>query len=122
MVSDRILEHLKNPHNMGKMDRPDGVGKIGDTICEDELNVYIRVEDGKIVDAGFEGFACAAAIVTSSVATDLAKGKTPEEILKMTKEDVIKELGEVPGTKMKCLDLGSDGVKAAVRDYLSKKK
>jgi nitrogen fixation NifU-like protein len=105
---------------MAKMEDPDGVGVVGDTICEDELKAYIKVRDGRVVEATFEGFACAAALVTSSVATDLAKGKTLEEVLKLSKEDVIRELEDLPKTKSKCIHLGTEAIRRAARDYLEK--
>jgi nitrogen fixation NifU-like protein len=120
MVSEKVLEHLRHPHNMARMEDPDGVGVVGETICEDELKAYIKVKDGKVVDASFEGFACAAALVTSSVATDLAKGKTLEEVMRLSKDDVIKELGELPRTKSKCIHLGTEAIKRAAKDYMEK--
>ncbi|NOZ76436.1 MAG: iron-sulfur cluster assembly scaffold protein [Euryarchaeota archaeon] len=119
-MSDKILEHLRQPHNMEKMKDPDGVGVVRETICEDELKAYIKVRDGRVVDASFEGFACAAALVTSSVATDLVKGRTPEEVLALTTDDVIKELGSLPETKSECIHLGAEAVRRAARDYLEK--
>jgi nitrogen fixation NifU-like protein len=120
MISEKVATILRNPYNMGKMKGPDGVGKVENLLCEDHVWVYIKVKDDKIVDAKFEAFACTPAIVTSQIATELAKGKTVQEALKITKDDVVKELGGLPPIKKYCSDLGTDGLKAAIEDYLSK--
>jgi nitrogen fixation NifU-like protein len=122
MISERIVEILKSPKNMGKIENPDGIGKVENPLCEDEVWIFIRVENDKIIDAKFEAFACTPAIVTSSIATELAKGKTIKEALKITKDDVVAEIGGLPPIKKHCSDLGTDGLKAAIEDYLSKKE
>jgi nitrogen fixation NifU-like protein len=123
MISQKIVEILKNPENMGKIENPDGVGKVtlGAPHCEDEVWFYIKVEDDRIVDAKFEAFACAPALVTTSIATKLAKGKTIEEARKLSKEDIAAFIGGLPQIERECSDLGTDALKAAIEDYLKKK-
>ncbi len=122
MYSKKVMELFRNPHNMGKMENPDGIGKVGNPVCGDVMYIYLRVRDGKIADIKFETFGCAAAIATSSMITDLAKGKTLEEALNITRNDVADALEGLPPVKMHCSNLASDGLKAAIEDYRSKQK
>jgi nitrogen fixation NifU-like protein len=107
---------------MGKMENPDGVGKVGNPQCGDVMAMYIKVKDEKIFDIKFQTFGCTAAIASSSIATELVKGKTLDEALKLTRNDVAKELGGLPAIKMHCSLLATDALKAAIEDYLKKKK
>ena len=102
---------------MGKMDNADGAGKVGDPVCGDVMWIYIKVKDNRIVDCKFETFGCVAAIAASSVLTELVKGKTVEEALRVTNKDVAKELGGLPPIKMHCSLLAEEGIKAAIEDY-----
>jgi len=116
------MDHFRNPHNYGKMENPDGVGRVGNPQCGDEMVIYIKVENDVIVDVKFETFGCVAAIASSSITTDLVKGKTIEEALKITNKDVVDQLGGLPAIKTHCSVLAEDGIKAAIEDYLKKKK
>ena len=121
-----VLEHFRNPHNVGKMENPDGVGKVGNVICGDVMWIYIKVQENNkkedfIQDIKFETFGCVAALATSSALTDLAKGKTLEEAIKIKKDDVVNSLGELPSIKIHCSLLAVDALSEAIYDYLSKK-
>ena len=105
---------------MGKMEDADGIGKVGNKVCGDVMWIYIKVKDNRIVDCKFETFGCVAAIATSSVLTELVKGKTIEEALKVNNKDVANELGGLPPIKMHCSLLAEQGLKSAVADYRQK--
>lgn len=120
----KVIEHFKHPHNYGKMKNPDGVGKVGNPVCGDVMWLYIKVGKNKkgeeiIKDIKFETFGCVAAISTSSVITDLAKGKTIEEALKIKRDNVIDYLGGLPPIKIHCSLLAVDALAEAIYDYLS---
>lgn len=124
--SKKVIEHFQKPHNYGKMKNPDGVGKVGNPICGDVMHLYIKVEKDKkgreiIKDIRYETFGCVAAISTSSVVTDLAKGKTLQQALKIDSNKVVKSLGGLPEIKYHCSLLAVDALKKAINDYLSKK-
>jgi len=121
MYSPRVLEHFKNPRNYGRIEDADGIGKVGNPICGDVMYIYIKVKDNRIVDIKFETFGCVAAIATSSMVTELVKGKTIEEALKITNKTVADALDGLPPIKMHCSLLAEQGIKAAVEDYLKKK-
>jgi len=112
-----FIEHFTSPRNVGSMDDADGEGKCGDPGCGDSLNIYIKVKDGVIEDIRFLVFGCAAAIATSSMTTELAKGKTLEEALKITEKDIAEALGGLPENKMHCSNLGAKALKNAINDY-----
>jgi len=123
----RVIKHFKKPHNYGRMKNPDGLGKVGNPVCGDVMWLYIKVGKDKkgreiIKDIKFETFGCVAAIATSSVITDLAKGKTIEEAMKINREDIIKFLGGLPPIKIHCSVLAAGALSEAIYDYLSKKK
>ncbi len=118
--SDRVKEHFLNPRNVGKMEDPDGVGEVGNPVCGDMMKIYIKVKDGRIVDIKFETFGCAAAIAASSIATEMVKGKTLEEAMRLTKKEVVEELGGLPPQKIHCSLLAEDAIKAAIEDYWRK--
>jgi nitrogen fixation NifU-like protein len=122
MYSKKVLEHFKKPHNVGKIENADGVGTVGNRACGDVMKLYIKVKDNKIVDIKFETMGCAAAIATSSIITDLAKGKTIEEALKITKDNIVEELEGLPPVKVHCSLLAIDALHAAIKDYQEKKK
>ena len=130
MYSEDVIKHFRNPHNMGKIKNPDGVGKIGNIICGDVMWLYIKVgksasrrKKGQeiIKDVKFETFGCTAAIATSSMITDLAKGKTLEEALKIDKNKITDSLGGLPPIKIHCSVLANDALTEAIYDYFSKK-
>lgn len=120
MYSERVMEHFKNPRNVGEIPDADGVGTVGNPICGDLMTVYIKVKDGIIVDVKFKTFGCAAAIATSSMVTEMAKGRKLEEALKITRGDVAENLDGLPPIKMHCSNLSADALHAAIKDYLYK--
>lgn len=115
--SKKILKLFRNPKNIGKIKNPDGVGKVGNPVCGDVMHIYIKVKDNKIADIKFKTFGCIAAISTSSMLTELAKGKTLEQAEKITNQDVAKKLGGLPPIKMHCSVLAQQALKAAIEDY-----
>ncbi|MGB9641750.1 MAG: iron-sulfur cluster assembly scaffold protein [Candidatus Ratteibacteria bacterium] len=127
MYSEKLMDHFKNPRNMGRIENPDGIGKVGNPVCGDVMWIYIRVgknEQGQefIEDIKFETFGCGAAIATSSVITELAKGKTLQEAEKITNQDVIDVLEGLPPLKKHCSLLAEEGLQAAIKDYRERKK
>jgi len=118
--SEKVLDYFRNPRNMGKIDDADGIGKVGNPVCGDVMWIYIKVKDNIITDCKFETFGCVAAIATSSVLTELTKGKTLEDALKITNKDVANELEGLPPIKMHCSLLAEEGLKSAVEDYRKK--
>jgi len=117
-----VMEHFMNPHNVGVIENPDGYGKVGNPVCGDLMEIFIRVRDDVIEDIRFRTFGCGSAIATSSMVTDLAKGKTLDEALKITRDDVATELDGLPPRKMHCSNLAADALHAAIRDYREKQK
>jgi nitrogen fixation NifU-like protein len=120
LYSQKVIEHFKNPRNQGKIEDADGVGKVGNIACGDVMYMYIRVKDNKITDIGWETLGCAAAIATTSMISELAKGKTLEEAEKITRQDVADALEGLPPIKMHCSNLASDALCEAIYDYRSK--
>jgi nitrogen fixation protein NifU and related proteins len=120
MYSERVMDHFMNPRNVGDMEDPDGVGTEGNPTCGDAMKIYIKVKDGRIVDAKFKTFGCGAAIAVSSMVTEMVKGKTLDEALAISKEAVANELGGLPPQKMHCSNLGADALKKAIEDYRSR--
>ena len=120
--TEKVMEHFRNPRNMGVMEKPDGVGEVGNPSCGDVMTVQIKVKGGKIADVKFQTFGCVAAVATSSMITELVRGKKVEDALKITRADVSKELGGLPPIKEHCSNLAADAVHAAIEDYLAKKK
>ena len=122
MYTDKVMEHFRNPRNMGEIPDADGVGTVGNPVCGDLMSIYIKVKDGRLEDVKFKTFGCGAAIATSSMITELAKGKTLEEAMKISRGDVADNLGGLPPIKMHCSNLAADGLHAAIQDYLKKKE
>jgi len=122
MYSKKVMQHFQHPHNMGEMKNPDGVGKVGNPVCGDVMHIYIKVKDNKIADIKFQTMGCAAAIATSSMITELAKGKTLEEAEKITRKNVSDSLDGLPPIKEHCSNLAADGLRAAIEDYRKKAK
>ena len=118
----KVLEYFRNPRNMGKIENADGIGKVGNPVCGDVMWIYIKVEGNKIIDCKFQTFGCVAAIATSSIMTELVKGKAIDEALKLSNKDVVKELGGLPDVKVHCSLLAEEGIKKAIEDYRSKQK
>ena len=120
--SKKVMEHFMNPKNVGVIENPDGYGKVGNPICGDVMELFIRVKDGIIADIKFKTFGCGSAIATSSMITELAKGKTVDDALKIMRKDVADELDGLPPQKMHCSNLAADALSEAIKDYKSKKK
>jgi len=116
------MEHFRNPRNMGEIPDADGIGTVGNPVCGDLMTIYIKVKDNKLEDVKFKTFGCGAAIATSSMITELAKGKTLDEAMKITRGDVADSLGGLPPIKMHCSNLAADGLHAAIQDYLKRKE
>jgi len=120
MYSDKVMDHFQNPRNVGEMENPDAIGEVGNPTCGDLMKIYLRVEDNKIKDIKFQTFGCGAAIATSSMITELAIGKTLEDALELTRDDVADHLDGLPPAKMHCSNLSADALRAAIEDYKKK--
>jgi nitrogen fixation NifU-like protein len=121
MYSEKVLDHFRNPRNVGEIEDADGEGTVGNPVCGDLMTIYIRVNNDKISDIKFKTFGCGAAIATTSMTTELAKGKTLDEAMKITREQVAEELGGLPPVKMHCSNLAADALHEAIKDYREKK-
>ena len=121
MYSEKVLDHFRNPRNVGEMEDPDGVGTVGNPVCGDMMTMYIKVKDNIIEDIKFKTFGCGAAIATSSMTTELAKGKTLEQAKEINRQDVADALEGLPPVKMHCSNLAADALQDAIKDYLTKK-
>ncbi len=121
MYTDRCMDHFRNPRNVGTIKDPDGVGRVGNPVCGDMMEIQIKVKDNVITDIKFRTFGCGAAIATSSMITELAKGKTIEEALRITRGDVADALEGLPPIKMHCSNLAADALHAAIQDYFKRK-
>ena len=120
MYSPKVMQNFSNPQNVGEIPDADGVGTVGNPVCGDLMTIYIKVKDDRLEDVKFKTFGCGAAIATSSMITQMAKGKTIEEALKITRNDVANELEGLPPQKMHCSNLAADALKAAIDDYRKK--
>jgi nitrogen fixation NifU-like protein len=120
--TEKVMDHFTNPRNVGSIDDPDGVGKVGNPVCGDLMELTIKVENDRIVDVRFRTFGCGAAIATSSILTEMVKGKPLDEALQITAQHVATALGGLPAQKMHCSNLGADALKAAIEDYFSRQK
>jgi nitrogen fixation NifU-like protein len=120
MYSEKVMDHFRNPRNMGEMENPDGVGKVGNPECGDIMYIYIKVKDNRLEDVRFQTLGCGAAIATSSMITEMAKGKTLEEAMRITRKDVADALDGLPPIKMHCSNLAADGLHKAIEDYRKK--
>jgi len=120
LYSDKVMDHFNNPRNVGVLDDPDGTGEVGNPVCGDMMKITIKVEKDTIEDIRFQTLGCGAAIATSSIVTEMARGMTLQQAVAITKKQVADELGGLPPAKMHCSVLATDGVKAAVDDYLTR--
>ena len=118
--SEKVMEHFTHPHNVGKLDEADGIGEVGNAKCGDIMKMYIKVQDGIITDVKFNTYGCASAIATSSMATDMIKGKPLSEALKLTNKAVVEALDGLPAVKIHCSVLAEEAIKAAIKDYYDK--
>ena len=117
MYNDKVVEHFSNPRNVGELLDADGIGETGSFKCGDTMKLYIKVEEGRIMDVRFLTYGCGAAIASSSMLTEMVKGKTLEEALQITNKDVADELGGLPPLKLHCSNLAADALHNAIADY-----
>ncbi len=122
MYSDKVMDHFANPRNVGEIENPDGVGEVGNARCGDIMKIFLRVENDIIVDVKFKTFGCGAAIASSSMATELIKGKTIDEALTLTNKAVAQALDGLPPVKMHCSILAEEAIHKAIKDYKEKQK
>ncbi|MDL2317528.1 Fe-S cluster assembly scaffold protein NifU [Eubacteriales bacterium OttesenSCG-928-A19] len=120
MYSEQVMDHFEHPRNVGEIEDASGVGTVGNAKCGDIMRMYLKVEDGIIKDVKFKTFGCGAAIATSSMATEMVKGKTLDEALQLTNKAVAEALGGLPPVKMHCSMLAEEAIKAAIEDYKAK--
>ncbi len=120
LYSEKVMEHFQNPRNLGKMEDADGIGEVGNAVCGDIMKIYIKVDHGIITDVKFNTFGCGSAIATSSMATEMIKGKRIEEALTLSNKAVVEALDGLPAHKIHCSVLAEEAVKAAVKDYYDK--
>jgi nitrogen fixation NifU-like protein len=120
MYSEKVMKHFSNPQNVGEMDNPDGVGEVGNPKCGDVMKIFLKIDDDRVKDIKFQTFGCGAAIATSSMVTEMAKGKTLDEALQISNKGVAEALGGLPPQKMHCSNLAADALHAAIDDYRQK--
>lgn len=120
MYSEKVMDHFANPRNVGELDDANAVGQVGNAKCGDIMKIYMKIEDNIIVDCKFKTFGCGAAIATSSMATEMVKGKTVEEALKLTNKAVMEALDGLPPAKVHCSVLAEEAITAAINDYLKR--
>lgn len=122
MYTEKVKDHFFHPRNVGEIKDADGVGTVGNPVCGDVMTIYIKVKDGRIADIKFKTYGCAAAIASSSIATEMVKGMKLDEAMKLSRDDVANELGGLPVIKMHCSNLAADALHEAIKDYRKKKK
>ena len=120
LYSEKVMDHLENPRNVGKLEDADGIGEVGNIKCGDIMRMYLKIENNVIVDVKFNTFGCGSAIATSSMATEMIKGKTLEEALKLSNQAVVEALDGLPPQKIHCSVLAEETVRAAIKDYYDK--
>jgi len=122
MYNEKVIKHFKNPKNVGEIEDADGVGEVGNPVCGDMMTFYIKVENNKLIDVKYKTFGCVAAIAVSSMISEMAIGKTIDEVLEISNKMVAEALGGLPPNKYHCSNLGADALKAAIEDYKKKKE
>ena len=122
MYSEKVMDHFSNPRNVGEIDNPDGVGQVGNPVCGDVMKLTVKIDDGKISDVKFKTFGCGAAVATSSMITELVKGKTIDEARAISNKVVADALDGLPPQKMHCSNLAADALHLAIDDYRAKQK
>lgn len=122
MYTEKVMDHFQNPRNVGEIPDADGVGEVGNAVCGDIMKIYLKVEDDRIADVKFKTFGCGAAIATSSMVTEMVKGKTLDEALQITNKAVAEALDGLPPQKMHCSNLAADALHKAIEDYRAKAK
>ena len=120
LYSDKVMDHFRNPRNLGTLENADGIGEVGNAKCGDIMKIYLKIDDGIISDVRFETFGCASAIASSSMATELIKGKSIDEALSLTNQAVTEALGGLPAQKIHCSVLAEQAIKKALEDYYEK--
>jgi nitrogen fixation protein NifU and related proteins len=120
MYTEKVMEHFTNPRNVGEIDNADGIGEVGNAKCGDIMKIYLKIDNGVISDVKFKTFGCGSAIASSSITTELIKGRTVEQALELTNKDVVNELGGLPPVKVHCSVLAEQAIKAAIYDYATK--
>lgn len=120
LYSDKVMDHFRNPRNTGDMDNPDGIGHVGNAVCGDIMELYIRVKNNIITDAKFKTFGCGAAIATSSMVTEMVKGKSIDQAMEISNKAVVEALDGLPPVKIHCSVLAEEALKSAIEDYLKK--
>jgi len=120
MYTEKVMDHFQNPRNVGEIPDADGVGEVGNAVCGDIMKIYLKVEDDRIADVKFKTFGCGAAIATSSMVTEMVKGKTLDEALQITNKAVAEALDGLPPQKMHCSNLAADALHKAIEDYRAK--
>jgi len=122
VYTDKVKEHIFEPKNIGEIENADGMGEVGNPQCGDMMRITVKVEDGKLADVKWKTLGCGAAIATSSMMSEMVKGKTVEEAFALTRDMVANALGGLPSQKMHCSNLAADGLHAALEDYIAKQK
>ena len=122
MYSERVMKHFRNPQNVGELEDPDGVGEVGNPMCGDVMKIGIKVADNHIQDIRFQTLGCAAAIATSSMITEMAKGMSLDRATKINRDDVAEALDGLPANKMHCSNLAADALREAIKDYRAKQE
>ncbi|MCF8001873.1 MAG: Fe-S cluster assembly scaffold protein NifU [Halanaerobiales bacterium] len=117
MYSEKVMDHFQNPRNVGELENPDAVGEVGNPSCGDIIQLFLKIDDEVITDIKFKTFGCGAAVATSSLTTELVKGETIEEALKISNKDIAEKLGGLPSNKMHCSNLAADALKDAIENY-----
>ena len=117
LYSEKVMDHFRNPRNVGVIEDADGVGEVGNAKCGDIMKMYLKIKDGRIEDVKFETFGCGSAIASSSIATEMIKGRTIDEALALTNKEVVDALGGLPAHKLHCSVLAEEAVKSAIQDY-----
>ncbi len=120
MYNDKVLQHFENPRHTGELADADGIGAVGNPACGDMMKLYLQIENDRIVDIRYKTFGCAAAIATSSIASEMVLGRSLEEASDLTAQDIVDELGGLPERKILCSTLAPDAIKAAIEDYRSR--
>ncbi len=122
LYSDKVMEHFKNPRNVGEIENADGIGHVGNPVCGDIMELYIKIDNNTIIDAKFKTFGCGAAIATSSMVTEMVKGMSLDEALGVSNQAVAEALDGLPPVKMHCSVLAEEALKSAIEDYFAKNK
>ena len=122
IYNEKVMDHFMNPRNVGEIENPDGIGEEGNPVCGDMMTFYIKVKDDRLEDVKFRTFGCGAAIAVSSMVSEMAKGKTLDEAMKITPQSVAQELEGLPKNKFHCSNLGAQALHKAIQDYLTKKQ